>query len=1027
MTVDQLKVAYQECLTNPNYQYKDLDDTQRLKLAVKSFQRLTPEQQKEVQQSWAKAIGKLPKELTEQDIRDSMQYRFLAQTNLFFLCKLLVKYNETTIRTHEDICNKFFVSKDPTVSFRTFAEGYKEHKEGLLMVPRGGFKALDLNTEIATPNGFVLMNDIKVGDVVIGGDGKPCNVVGESAIFEGRDCYEVEFATGEKVVADAEHLWITDSRKDRDRLKGKNNKNQGPKPSIKTTKLIADTLMCRNEHNHRIAVSSPLYLEDSKYTIAPYVLGCWLGDGTSSNSNLTCNDPQIIEEILKEGEIIRKSGYDEILYVANGGPDHIDYRKHTNSLAGRLRNLGVLNNKHIPEVYLNGSYNQRLSLLQGLMDTDGTCDNRGHCTFTNMNRELAHQVRQLVCSLGLKAYNMCEYDAMLNGCVMGRGYQVGFISDINTPVFRLSRKLDRLNKQLVTRSKFRYIVAVNKVDTRPTKCIMVDSPDNTYLVGRSYIKTHNSSVNVADCVQWVICYPEITILIMTATLKLASMFIGELKEHFKMVESRTKTDKGKKKYEIKSFRNEATGQWSPSLFQSLFVEHCIMPDDGLSTEFQTGACAPIDKEPTAMAASIEQTLAGLHYGLLKLDDVVSNENSNTDTRMEEVNKQVSISKGMLHPYGFIDYIGTWYDDADLYGQMLKNDDDVAKEENLKHLQIGSISLGRFNSTVSMRIYVRACWWLTEAALKDGKMDATAKEEDYELWFPERLPFKKLRKWWKSDKQFAIKYLNNPRLIHEVKFPRELMIKRTIDHQYLPQQGTIVMVVDVAYSVKSWADYTVIMVGLVHAGRFYVIDMNRGRFNEHQMPIMIANMAMKWKPKRIAMEDSVGAKWIGKETRRELDKLRILIPIEYIGLGKGSAASSKQVKAQPVLRLLGDERLFFSKGCADLDVIYEELERFGQGTAAHDDIVSGVSLMVQHFGAYADMEVRQQNPVSVEEDRAAAMEKERYNMIYGVGKYSRYSATESNMAFDDHPSTQFQATKGVTEVVTDVDPLSDLLM
>src|SRR5882762_10285096 len=141
MTVDQLKVTYQDCLTNPNYQPKDLSDTERLNLASKAYQRLTPEQQKEVQQAWAKAIGKTPKEFTEEDVKDVLRYRFMAQTNLFFLCKLLVKYNETTIKTHEEICNKFFISKDPTVSFRTFADAYPGHKEGLLMTPRGGFKS----------------------------------------------------------------------------------------------------------------------------------------------------------------------------------------------------------------------------------------------------------------------------------------------------------------------------------------------------------------------------------------------------------------------------------------------------------------------------------------------------------------------------------------------------------------------------------------------------------------------------------------------------------------------------------------------------------------------------------------------------------------------------------------------------------------------------------------------------------------------------------------------------------------------
>ena len=64
---------------------------------------------------------------------------------------------------------------------------------------------------------------------------------------------------------------------------------------------------------------------------------------------------------------------------------------------------------------------------------------------------------------------------------------------------------------------------------------------------------------------------------------------------------------------------------------------------------------------------------------------------------------------------------------------------------------------------------------------------------------------------------------------------------------------------------------------------------------------------KWKPKRIAIEDSVGVKWMGRELRREMDSLQISIPVEFCSLGLGSkTANSKKLKAKPVLRLLGDE-------------------------------------------------------------------------------------------------------------------------
>ena len=76
------------------------------------------------------------------------------------------------------------------------------------------------------------------------------------------------------------------------------------------------------------------------------------------------------------------------------------------------------------------------------------------------------------------------------------------------------------------------------------------------------------------------------------------------------------------------------------------------------------------------------------------------------------------------------------------------------------------------------------------------------------------------------------------------FPGELLVNRTINHNQLPNQGVIVTAVDTAYSTKSWADYTVIMTGLIFGGRFYIINMVRGRFNEYELPKVIAGVALQ---------------------------------------------------------------------------------------------------------------------------------------------------------------------------------------
>lgn len=535
-----------------------------------------------------------------------------------------------------------------------------------------------------------------------------------------------------------------------------------------------------------------------------------------------------------------------------------------------------------------------------------------------------------------------------------------------------------------------------------------------------------SSIDIADCVQWVINYPEVTIAVITGVLPLAVDFVSEIKSHFTLIETGETGPDKKPVYGPKKLQDKNNRELSTSAFQVLFAEHCTKPGDSVQTEWQSPVPIIVggeEKEPSIKAVGIEQAQAGWHHGILKIDDGVTDENSRNITRINTVKKTISLMKGMLHPFGFYDLIGTWYDNQDLYGDVIRAEEDAKEKDGLDTL-VGSVDSGRFNSNSYCKVYLRACWWKTEEAEKAGKIDEELKEEDLVLWFPERLTYRYLKQEQKDD-YFPLKYLNNPRKANYIKFPRELLIRRTIPHNQLPQQGIIVSTVDTAYSIQSFADYTVMITALIYGGRFYIINMVRGRYNEYDLPRVIANSANKWKPKRICIEDSIGVKWMGRELRREMDKLRISIPVEFVSLGQGSKKNSKKIKAKPVARLLGDERMFFLNSCEGLDEIYSELEKFtGSGDESHDDIVDALSLLADQFGAYADME-QKVNFASTQyiSDRQST---ERYNQVYGLGKYNKYNA--SQLIGDDNPVTAFEvqeASKGLP-VQPEFDPLSDLV-
>jgi Rad3-related DNA helicase len=162
-------------------------------------------------------------------------------------------------------------------------------------------------------------------------------------------------------------------------------------------------------------------------------------------------------------------------------------------MTGRLRTLDLLQNKHIPPIYLRASERQRRALLAGLLDTDGTINRCGAVEFTTTSPQLAQDVYELVCSLGFRPA-LRQGIARLNGVDCGPKWTLAFTT--GQEVFRLERKTttqkERLRNYSPERNRFRYVVAVNPVPSRPVRCIQVAASSHLYLAGRSMIPTHNS-------------------------------------------------------------------------------------------------------------------------------------------------------------------------------------------------------------------------------------------------------------------------------------------------------------------------------------------------------------------------------------------------------------------------------------------------------------------------------------------------------------------------------------------------------
>jgi replicative DNA helicase len=327
---------------------------------------------------------------------------------------------------------------------------------------------------------------------------------------------------------------------------------------VVTTEQIAATLRVGSDDrpNHSVATAGPLCLPDADLPLPPYVLGVWLGDGSSSIAEFTSADPEIA--LLVEGQGVEAPKLRKRLQYAmrlprtrpsatsrtclvcgeqffpatsdvmtcgracgrkafaaghrrrrpicsrcggsfsgstsGAGMCKACFRTH-GTVTAILRGLGVLGNKHIPTRYLRGSESQRRALLAGMLDTDGTVGGTGSVHFAVTSRRLAEDFRELVHSLGYR----CGWSQKR---VRGRtpessvAYTVTFTT--SDDVFCLERKRivhkERRPVRTTSRTRQRFITDVRPIASVPVRCVQVDNPDQMYLVGRSMIPTHNSTL-----------------------------------------------------------------------------------------------------------------------------------------------------------------------------------------------------------------------------------------------------------------------------------------------------------------------------------------------------------------------------------------------------------------------------------------------------------------------------------------------------------------------------------------------------
>jgi hypothetical protein len=326
-----------------------------------------------------------------------------------------------------------------------------------------------LDTEFPTPDGWAPLGLLRPGREIFAANGTLVRV-GAIEPREPEHCYRIAFRDGPEIIASAGHRWHT-------------------KLAASTAKAKPRTTEQMYDDGRRMMVprAQPWQLPEREYDIDPYILGLWLGDGDRNNATVTVAQDDLaaaIAQIEAHGYTANPTSVREdkapLVYISVPG-SHRNRFSPVRGLKVRLRDAGLLGNKHVPKDYLRGSLEQRLELLAGLMDTDGSVTPTGACCFVNANQELIDAIMELLHSFGENPVQTWVTDARSR---TGGYWKVTFTPRQCIP-FLMPRKVDRLRTER-GREADRWIGIASITPVAPTAAasIHLDDAEQLVIVGR---------------------------------------------------------------------------------------------------------------------------------------------------------------------------------------------------------------------------------------------------------------------------------------------------------------------------------------------------------------------------------------------------------------------------------------------------------------------------------------------------------------------------------------------------------------
>lgn len=400
--------------------------------------------------------------------------------------------------------------------FNTIVRGARRGKFYIRSASSGVGKALPNYTKIPTPDGWKTVGQIKVGDYLFDREGKPTRVLGVYPQPEKKQIYEVKFRSGRVAECCGEHLWSY--------YNNFNYKNPDKLFTATVTEILNDPRGLRGKdgaYRLSVPINKPVQFPKKDYSIDPYVMGLILGDGSfryNEQQKAFCfssQDEELVQQIQERMgyKLYKRGSYKNYNWLFE-----LTEATHKNVwVEDILADYSELwqaksEDKYIPQEYLLGSIEQRYDLLAGLLDTDGSIDNKGRVKYTTISPYLRDNCIELCESLGMT----CSVrEDIRNKYSTGVVYNIHIMASKEQKLlmFKLERKKNKAiayseNKKRTERRDRDSIIDIYLTDKyAEMTCFLVDNPEHLFLMN-NFICTHNTRNTIGDAcyLSYPICW-----------------------------------------------------------------------------------------------------------------------------------------------------------------------------------------------------------------------------------------------------------------------------------------------------------------------------------------------------------------------------------------------------------------------------------------------------------------------------------------------------------------------------------------